>query len=214
MNLIVVPEFCIAAKCRIGKVRAQTQKRKKRVEPTGQARRRTGKSMPKIPRTPLAAGNGPPAGQTPSRAEATPNNEGGSTTALETLLLAMEGRLGTKIDSTNKKVDRALSLAADTNAALEDLESRLTTTDKKIEKRFEEAEERIQSSMAGQVKSMVLDQLREAGFDPDLTAGALSTIQASSIQTSRLTQQGPDTSYAAAAAKQPRLTDEKPRSRQ
>ena len=39
---------------------------------------------------------------------------------------------------------------------------------------------------------MVLDQLREAGFDPDLTAGALSTIQ-----TTRTTVNG---SYAAAVA--------------
>ena len=74
-------------------------------------------------------------------------------------LVRMEGRLGTKIDSTNAKVDRALE-------TLEELEVRVGATEANIDRRIEEAEERIQVRVAGQVKTMVLDQLQDAFFDP------------------------------------------------
>ena len=43
------------------------------------------------------------------------------TGSMEALLLGMECRLGSKLDATNKKVKRALTLVAETNMALKDL---------------------------------------------------------------------------------------------
>ena len=48
--------------------------------------------------------------------------------------------------------------------------------------------------MNEQVKKLVLNQLREAGFDPDLSAGALPSLQASRMSMAN--------SYEAAAAKE------------
>ena len=71
-------------------------------------------------------------------------------------------------------MDKALDLVAETNTALDDLEMRMIATEKKLEERLVEVENRLERRMNTHIKSLVLDQLREAGFDPDLTAGALS----------------------------------------
>ena len=105
----------------------------------------------------------------------------------------MEGRLGSKIDSTNRKVDRALLLVAEMNTALEDLELKVATTEKVVEEKLEEglcrAEARIKADVENRVKTLILDQLRGAGFDPGLSAGDLSTLR---------TTRGGDKTYASA----------------
>ena len=108
----------------------------------------------------------------------------------------MEGRLESKIDLTNSKVEKALSLVEETNTALEDLEMRVAATETALEIRLQEVEARLQEKITGQVKSMVLGQLREAGFDPDLTAGALTTLQTTAPMPENTCQ---GTSYAAVA---------------
>ena len=108
------------------------------------------------------------------------------------MLLGMEERLGTKIDSTNTKVEKALDLVAETNTVLEDLELRVAATEEAIEARLVDAEGRLKNHVNEQVKTLVLDQLRSAGFDPELTAGDLSTVKSSTAM-----------SYASAASKDP-----------
>ena len=105
----------------------------------------------------------------------------------------MESRLASKIDSTNSKVEKALDLVAEANTALDDLEMRMIATENNIEKKLADVESRLEEKMNTQVKTMVMNQLREAGFDPDLTAGALSTITQ--------TRTGIDGSYASAVNK-------------
>lgn len=130
-------------------------------------------SIPRLPQTPVNDG-------------ATQQPPGQS--SLECLLLAIEGRLVSKIDSTNEKVDAALTLVAETNTALEDLELRVVASEGMVGKRIGEAEARIQAAVKDQVKDLVLGQLRSVGFDPELLAGDLWTVR----------QDG--SSYAAAAA--------------
>ena len=142
------------------------------------------KNMPKLPRTPQAGQDQEAQAEKQSAQASQPSKEG-RTALIEALLLGMEGRLGSKIDSTNRKVDRALTM-------VEDLELRVAEGETALERKLEEVEGRIQTSVAGQVKDMVLNQLREAGFDPELTAGALSTLQA--------TRLNKDSTYASAAA--------------
>ena len=89
----------------------------------------------------------------------------------------MEERLGTKIDATNTKVEKALDLVAETNTVLEDLELRVAATEEAIEARITDAEGRLKNHVSEHVKTLVLDQLRSAGFDPELTAGDLSTVK-------------------------------------
>ena len=79
---------------------------------------------------------------------------------LEALLVGMEGRLGSKIDSTNSKVEQALSLVVETNTALEELELKVMATEAALEMRLVEVEARLQEKMTSQVKNMVLDKGR------------------------------------------------------
>ena len=140
------------------------------------------KSMPRIPRTPVQ--DGPLAAETASQGSKQDGSKGEDNprqqappSSIETLLLGMEDRLGSKIDTTNRKVDRALTLVAETNTALEDLELRVEATEAAIDAKLEDVEGRLRDQVQSQVKGMVVDQLRSAGFDPDLTAAGLSTIR-------------------------------------
>ena len=161
---------------------ARGSEKKKKASPTANRVEDPGKSMPRIPRTPVNEGPTLPS----------PPRQSGRTgvSTLEELLKGMEERLASKIDATNlkvdatnHKVDKALALAAETNTALEDLEIRVAATEEGLEARIQEAEARLQIHFQDQVKSLVLDQLRTAGFDPDLTAGDMSTIRSSTMQT-------------------------------
>ena len=169
--------------------------KKKRTSPVS---KKQTENMPKIPRTPQGQGQGP--GEEPASA-AGEKDKGGNeeavppaqtqAAALEALLAGMESRLGNKIDSTNSRVEKALEL-------VEDLEAKVVATENNIEKRLGAVEAKLEEKLNGQVKDMVLNQLREAGFDPDLTAGALTTIQ--SVQSLQTPRPGTSTSTYAAAA--------------
>ena len=144
------------------------------------------KTMPKIPRTPQA--------QEQPAQQSTPQPQGQAqaqpqVSAIEALLTGMEGRLSSKIDSTNEKVDRALSLVADTNAALENLENRVADNESKVAD--------IMTGIGTNVKGIVLEQLRAVGFDPDLSAADLST------RLSARPVNGSSVSYAAVATRTP-----------
>lgn len=110
-------------------------KKKKRASPD------QAKSMPRIPRTPQGTDQGgQPTQPAPGQETA---NVTGSSSGLEALLLGMEGRLGSKIDSTNKKVDQALSLATDTNTALETLERHVISLEEALEDGLQKTESNI-----------------------------------------------------------------------
>ena len=77
--------------------------------------------MPKVPRSPVSGATAQaaaPASQTQDKARP-------QAMTLESLLAGMEERLGSKIDTTNTKVEKALELVAKTNIALEDLDIKM-----------------------------------------------------------------------------------------
>ena len=85
--------------------------------------------MPKVARTP------------PKQAEE--GTTTGATGNLEALLLGMEGRLASKIDATNEKVDKALTLVDETNNALEELEHRVAASEEALESKLGKTEANI-----------------------------------------------------------------------
>ena len=124
-----------------------------------------GKSMPRIPRTPQG---GQPPRQTEERPEAV--------STFEALLLAMEGRLSSKIDKSNEVARQVLEVASQTKMTLDDMEARVKTNEDNIKQVIERTEDRVMHRVKDQIKELITDQLKQAGFDPDLTAGALSTL--------------------------------------
>ena len=107
----------------------------------------------------------------------------GHAPGIEQLLLAMESRLAAKIEKTNEAATQASNLAKKTNEALEDLELRVEANEVGVREEIRETikEDRIIDQVRGQVKTMVDDQLRSAGYDQDLSAGDL-TLRSSVVQ--------------------------------
>ena len=159
-------------------------KKKKPSSPANSRAEDPCKSMPKIPRTPQSGASTPSApaaagGQTPSQGQTTDN-------VIEQLLHGMESRLITRMEATNQAVNEAVSQTRMTNDCLVNLEEKVDANEENLRKALEEAEFRMMGKlqetevrMMGKlqdtVKDMVTEQLRAAGFDPDLTAGALPT---------------------------------------
>ena len=167
--------------------------KKKTADTEGGAR-----SMPKIPRTPGGKTaqpnekNGAGDNSTPgASAEQPPAAPAG----LEALLLGMEGRLITRMDATNKAVDEAVDLNRQTNAALALLERKVDANEVKYTENVRESEERILKRVDEKVQSLVHDDLKGLGFDTQLTAGALTTLNQTGAGTSR--------SYAGVLSAQP-----------
>ena len=92
----------------------------------------------------------------------------------------MEARITSKIESNNKAVGEAVALAKQTKEALDCLEEKVEEKDAALREALEDCEARMMRRFETTVKDMVQDQLRVAGFDPDLTAGALSTLNGKS----------------------------------
>ena len=91
-----------------------------------------GKSMPRIPRTPQG---GQPPRQTEERPEAV--------STFEALLLAMEGRLSSKIDKSNEVARQVLEVASQTKMTLDDMEARVKTNEDNIKQVIERTEDRV-----------------------------------------------------------------------
>ena len=125
-----------------------------------------GTSMPRIPRTPQQGQDKMP--EPSADAQKQPFMD------FERYLAGMEARLVSKIEDNNKAVSEAVALAKETKASLGLLEEEVRSKDEAIKTALENCEARMMKTFQTTVKDMVQDQLREAGFDPDLTAGALS----------------------------------------
>ena len=106
----------------------------------------------------------------------------------------MEGRLGSKIDTTNMKVDKALTLVIEANAALVELELKVAATEESVAGKIGETEVRIMTEVNTKVKTIVLDQLKAVGFDPDLSAGDLSTRMSARTYAAAASRRVTDTS--------------------
>ena len=149
-------------------------------------------TMPKTTRTPVrgsdaAEQNGPKEAET---ADKPPND-------FASLLMAMEARLSSKLDANKRAVNEAVKMSKLNSDALDALEEKVDATDEILKEtlaRVEAQEERVLARVEEQVKNMVRDQLKEAGFDTQLSAGDLSTVVGGSRP-----RNGP-TSYAEAAA--------------
>ena len=120
-------------------------------------------------RTPKAGSSQPPTNNVPKTAEK------GEAPSIQDLLLGMEGRLSSKLDVTDKKVEKALTLATETNSALEDLELKVAASEAAVANKLETLQKEVMEEVNTKVKTIVLDQLRSVGFDPDLTAADMST---------------------------------------
>ena len=125
----------------------------------------SGSSMPKVTRTPPKAEEGVAPG----------GPEG-----FVALLKAMEERLSNKLDANKKAVNEAVKLSKLNSDALDALEEKVDATDEILKEtlaRVEAQEDRVLARVEEQVRGMVKEQLKEAGFDTQLSAGDLSTIQ-------------------------------------
>ena len=144
------------------------------------------KTMPKVARTP-------------------PKNTGEQDTGggkedrtdVAALLVAMEARLSSKLDANKKAVNEAVKMSKLNSDALDALEEKVDATDDRLKEtlaRIEATEERVLARVEEQVKEMVREQLKAAGFDSQLSAGDLSTLPPSNASSSKQ-------SYAAAASR-------------
>ena len=143
-----------------------------------------GKNMPRIPRSPV---QGQPPGPEPEKQKPDPPD-------FAELLLAMEKRLASKIEATNKAVNEAVTLSKMSSDAIDALEEKVDANEENLREaltRIEKQDERVLARVEDQVKEMVRAQLKEVGFDTQLSAGDLSTIQSRRA----------DNSYAAVAEK-------------
>ena len=135
-----------------------------------------GRSMPKLPRTPQGTASASATTSQHTSAGAVPQPQtAASENVLERLLQGMETRLMTRMEATNKAVGEAVALSRATNESLVTLEEKVNRNEEAVKKAIEEVELRMMDKLQDVVKDMVTDQLRTAGFDPDLTAGALPT---------------------------------------
>ena len=144
--------------------KGSSTKKKKKTPPSERVTSDPGKAMPKIPRTPQAQPGTPRT-----------NSTDGETTApqpdIAALLAAMENRITAKIEKNGLEVKEAIGLARQNKEALGQLEVRVDRNDASLRAALVESERKIQN----QVRDLVDDQLRQAGFDKDLTAADLST---------------------------------------
>ena len=147
--------------------------------------------MPKVARTP------------PKPAEEGGNREGkekdkekdqSHQESFAAMLIAMEERLSSKLDANKRAVNEAVKMSKLNSDTLDALEEKVDATDEILKEtlaRVEAQEERVLARVESQVKELVREQLKEAGFDSQLSAGDLPSIQEG--------QSG--TTYAAAASK-------------
>ena len=150
------------------------------------------KKMPKVTRTP-AKDDQPPQRQPPQDEAAPEKKKEGPD--IEGFLTGMEARLSSQIEITNKAVNHAISLAKMANDSLGALEDKVDENEARLTKALEAVEDRMMGKMQEAVKGMVMEQLRAAGFDPDLSAGALTTFRRSSVADAENTTHSPS-SYA------------------
>ena len=109
-----------------------------------------------------------------------------------------------KMEATNKASNEAVGLAKLANDALDAVEEKVDNNEASLRAALANTEARMMECMQQTVKGMVMDQLRAAGFDPDLSAGALTMPTASSMsvvsQNNSELSELPRGSYAVAAA--------------
>ena len=111
----------------------------------------------------------------------------------------MENRLATKMDASTKAVNEAVSLSRVTNDALGALEEKVESNEAAFKQAIKESKEGVRRNIKEQVKDMVNNELRSAGFDPKLSAADLRT----QTQISQM-------SYAGALARGPNATASTP----
>ena len=153
------------------------------------------RSMPKLPRTPQASERSPD--RTPNNPQqgappAAPQAQKDIAAGIESYLSGMEARLASKLDANNK--------------ALNAVEEKVDSNDAALRVALKASEERMMTHFQVTVKGMVLDQLRAAGFDPDLTVGAL-TAPSTVNTTGRSQSQSLALSYATMAAEPPKTVE-------
>ena len=116
------------------------------------------KSMPKLPRTPQGGSDHTKEQEEPER----------NANDFAAMLLAMENRLASKLDATNKAVQKAVTMSKLTSDALDALEDKVEASDAVVKEtlaRLEAQEERVLARVEKQVQGMVRNQLKEDGFD-------------------------------------------------
>ena len=121
-------------------------------------------AMPKIPRTPSGAED---------RQDKDKDKDTSSSKAFEAMLLAMEARLGAKMEKATSAAEEAVRLSRETKDNLEAMEVKVNQNEEAVMEALRATEDRIMDRVDKRVQEMVDKQLRTAGFDPDLTASEL-----------------------------------------
>ena len=129
------------------------------------------KNMPRVARSPQ--GTQRPQAEQPLAEQPGPTDS--RMGEFERMLLAMESRLSSKIEATNKAVNEAVAVSKMTNDALELLEEKVDSNDASLRDLIAENQEKVMDVVKDNIKDMVNEQLRSAGFDPELTAGLMET---------------------------------------
>ena len=118
------------------------------------------KAMSRVPRTPPKGAEDPPEQASKPEQKKPPD--------FAALLLAMEARLSSKLDANKKAVNEAIKQSQLNSDALDALEEKVDANDDVLRNtlaRVEAQEERVLARVEQQVKVMVQEQLRAAGFD-------------------------------------------------
>ena len=159
----------------VGMTKGSSSKKKKS-SPKTKTPQATAATMPKVPRSPSSQ-QPPPQPQAEGRQSAQKQQpQQPQEPSIQQLLLAMEARLTGKIEKTSEAVKEAISLAKKANDAIEILKVKVNDNEAFLREAIEGVENRLLDKIGGEVKGMVREELKTAGFDPDLTAGQLTEI--------------------------------------
>ena len=143
------------------------------------------KSMPKIPKTPQ--GSQEDKGEKSDKSD----RPDSGAAAFEAMLLAMEERLGAKMERATEAAQEAVNLSKQTKDNLERLEVKVDKNEENMRAALLNTEGRLMERVDSRVKEMVETQLRASGFDPELTSTDLpmreSAMQLQSTSVSQRT---------------------------
>ena len=124
------------------------------------------KSMPRIPRTPQ--GGQEDKGEKSDKSDKNEPDSGAN--AFEAMLLAMEARLGAKMERAAEAAQEAVKISQQAKDNLDRLEVKVDKNEENMRAALLTTEGRLMEKVHSRVKEMVETQLRASGFDPDLTS--------------------------------------------
>ena len=127
-------------------------------------------------------------------------------------MILQEARLSSKLDANKRAVNEAVKMSKLNSDALDALEEKVDATDEILKEtlaRVEAQEDRVLARVEQQVKEMVREQLKAAGFDSQLSAGDLSLPKNTQGSYAAVTAEGSTLKPAAASLSKEQRQEEK-----